>query len=99
MNISNEVNASIHEFLTRNILIKNEDGTYDTNKYGDLWQLIWQVVFTKGTQVVLTRSYEGPQLPLSEYQDGMKLAEVCGTLRKQVDEVLSNLSNASAAQR
>jgi hypothetical protein len=96
MNISNEINASVHEFLTRNILIKHPDGSYDSNKYGDLWQLVWQVVFTKGTQVVLTSTFEGPQLPLSEYQDGTKLAEVCSTFRKQVDEVLSNLLLSNA---
>lgn len=83
------MNTNIQERLTSDILIQYEDGRYDTNKYGDMWQLYWDVILTEGPDFIGRIRLEGPQLTMREYADPVKLQEVRGKLQSELDNKIA----------
>ncbi len=83
-------NVSIDEILTDNILIQVEPGSYDTNKYRTLWQLIWDVIHTDGAKVVAHYRIEGPQLTLVQFSDDKLLSDVRNKMHSVRQHVWNN---------
>ena len=89
---------SIKEILTRDIIIVYEDGTCDTNKYGEMWQLIWDVKFTEGNKFIGHAIIASPQAYLTEFTDLKQLELICSVMRKEVNTVKDNASYSPITQ-